>query len=58
MNTDNQLNWQPVRAIPRTPGTRITVKTEDGDLMNVTVSRLGTIAVDLLTLKGWIPNEQ
>lgn len=55
----NDIPWRPVRDIPTKPGYRLTVKRDDGELLNTVILRDGQPAnVTRSELKGWIPNEQ
>lgn len=56
--TENIINWQPVRNIPRTPGVRITIKDNDGELHNVRVGTNGSLTVATHEIKAWIPNNE
>jgi len=58
MHANNSIHWLPVRDIPRTPGTQITVKDEQGDLHNVCVGRNGQIPFAAHELRGFILNTQ
>lgn len=50
------IDWLPVRDIPRTPFTQITVKDLEGNLHNVAVSQAGSIPFAPHELKGFIFN--
>ena len=56
----SSIPWQPVRTLPLTDGKRITVKTEDGELHNVTVGECDSRALQFhgSSVVGWIPNEE
>lgn len=56
----SSIPWQPVRTLPLTDGRRITVKTEDGELHNVTVCKgfRAELGFHENPIVGWIPNNE
>lgn len=52
------IQWRESFHIPRTQGTRITVKDQDGELHNLTVGKNGYLPIPASDIRGWIPNNQ
>lgn len=62
-NSNHEIQWRPACDIPNQAGFKLTIKREDGELINTvvikTAQNIHTLSgISIGQIKGWIPNNE